>query len=46
MKKLLYILFALLCLCACEPGEYHGNTSFDRTKICEGTGYHVAYTIR
>ena len=49
MKKLLYILFALVLLCACEPTDYGsgaGAWMYDRTRICEGTGYHVAYSIR
>ena len=48
MKKLCYILFALLCFCACEPVEIapsDGGSSSD-VRICNGYGYNVAYTVR
>ena len=47
MKKLIYILFALLCLCACEPVDVApGGGSSSNTRICRGYGYDVVYTVR
>ena len=47
MKKLLYILIAIL-FCACEhagvsPG---GGSTANTKKICRGYGYEVVYTVR
>ena len=48
MKKLYFILFALLLFSACEPSDVSpgGGSTANTKKICRGYGYEVVYTVR
>ena len=49
MKKLLYILFALVLFSSCEydgPIGGSGDYSSGRIRIYEGYSYNIAYTVK